>query len=85
MKIEVFGTCCQNCKKVEANARQAVKELGIKAEIVKVEDFGDLIKRGITATPGLAVNGEIVSLGRVPLVEEIKEMIQSSDKRSSEG
>lgn len=74
----MFGTGCQNCRRVEANARQAVDELGMEAEIVKVEDFEDLIRRGITATPGLAINGETVSLGRIPSVEEIKETIQSS-------
>ena len=62
------------------NVQQAVDELGIKAQIIKVEDFEMLIRRGITATPGLTIEGEIRSLGRVPSVEEMKEMIEEARK-----
>jgi small redox-active disulfide protein 2 len=75
MKIEIFGIGCESCRRLEENAKTAISELGIETEIIKVEDFEVLIRRGITATPGLAIDGEVVSLGRVPTVEEIKELI----------
>ena len=75
MKIEIFGIGCESCRRLEENAKMAVRELGLEAEIIKVEDFEVLIRRGITATPGLSIDGEIVALGRVPSVEEIKELI----------
>lgn len=78
MKIEVFGIGCESCKLLEENAKTAVRELGISAEIIKVDDFEVLIRRGITATPGLAIDGKVVALGRVPNVEEIKEIIGES-------
>ena len=63
MKIEVFGIGCESCKRLEENAKIAVRELGISAEIIKVDDFEVLIRRGITATPGLAIDGIVVTLG----------------------
>ncbi len=74
-KIEVLGTGCAKCKQLENNVREAVEEMGLNIEVVKIEDFEELIRRGITMTPGLVIDGEIVAIGRVPGVEEIKEML----------
>jgi small redox-active disulfide protein 2 len=83
MIIEIFGIGCINCERLRKYVQQAVDELGVEAQIVKVEDFEVLIRRGITATPGLAIDGEIRSMGRVPNAEEIKEMIQEAGKECS--
>ncbi len=64
--IEVFGPGCQNCKRVEANAREALAMAGVEAEIRHVTDFGEIRRRGILSTPGLAIDGKIVSAGRIP-------------------
>ncbi len=77
VKIEILGTGCPNCRRLLANVQQAVRELGISAEIVKVEDLTEIVNRGIMFTPGLYVNGEAKSVGRVPPVEEIKRMLQA--------
>ncbi len=79
--IEIFGTGCDNCARLEARVRNAVERLGIKAEIVKVEDFETFIRRGISATPGMAIDGEIVTLGRVPTIKEIIEIL--TDRKSN--
>jgi len=75
MKIEVLGTGCANCKRLEQNVRRAVKEAKVKAEVVKVEDLQQIIERGIMFTPALIIDGEEKAVGRVPSVEEIKKMI----------
>jgi len=77
MIIEVFGTGCSNCERLMKNAKRAIDELGVDAQIIRVEDFEMLIRKGITMTPGLVIDGEIRSMGRVPSVEEIKEMLQT--------
>lgn len=74
-KIEVLGTGCAKCKRLEKNVREAVAELGADVEIVKIDDFDEIVKRGIMITPGLVLDGEIVAAGRVPGIEEIKGMI----------
>lgn len=76
MKIEVLGIGCPKCQTTLRNAEQAVKELGISAEIVKVDDLSEITARGVMMTPALAVNGEIKCSGRIPSVEEIKAWLQ---------
>jgi small redox-active disulfide protein 2 len=82
VKIEVFGTGCVNCARLEAKARTAAEQLGIKADFVKIDDFETFIRRGITATPGVAINGVIVSQGRVPTVDEIVEMLTDREPKT---
>lgn len=75
IKIEVLGTGCPTCKRLFANAGQAVNDLKITADLVKVEDIAEIIGRGIMLPPALVINGEVRSEGRIPDVEEIKKML----------
>ncbi len=75
MKIEILGTGCPNCKKLEENARKAVSEMKIKAEIVKVTKIEDIMSYGVMSTPALVVNGEVKSFGRIPQVNDIKKWL----------
>ncbi len=76
MKIEVLGSGCANCKKLEENTRTACKELGLTAKIIKVQDFKKIASYGVMATPALVVDGEVKIYGRVPDVKEIKELLK---------
>ncbi len=73
--IEILGSGCATCKRLYANAEQAVKDLKITAEIVKVEDISEIISRGVMLPPALFINGEVRAEGRVPDVKEIKAML----------
>ncbi|MEM2874889.1 MAG: thioredoxin family protein [Candidatus Hadarchaeales archaeon] len=75
VKIEVFGSGCLKCMKTEENCRKAVRELGIDAEVTHVYDFVEMMKRGITSSPAVAIDGRLVVSGRVPEVEEIKRLL----------
>ena len=75
MKIKIYGTGCKNCVKLAENAKKAVEEVGVDAEIIKVEDMKDIVEAGVMSTPGLGIDGEVKVKGRVPDVEEIKEII----------
>jgi small redox-active disulfide protein 2 len=75
-KIEILGTGCAKCKRLFANAEQAVKDLKITAEVIKVEDLDEIVERGVMLTPALFINGELVTEGRVPCVEEIVTMLK---------
>lgn len=72
MKIEVLGTGCAKCKRLYANAEQAISDLGIDAELVKIEDINDILDYGVMVTPAIVVDGEVKSAGKIPGVEEIK-------------
>ncbi|NUM75752.1 TM0996/MTH895 family glutaredoxin-like protein [candidate division KSB1 bacterium] len=76
MKIQVFGPGCMNCKTLELRARRAAEELGVAAEFEKVTEIDAMIEAGVVRTPGLAIDGELMSQGRVNSVEEIKTMLQ---------
>ncbi len=76
MKIEIFGTGCPKCKTTEKNVRKAVEELGIQAEIVKVDDLQEIINRGVMMTPAVFINGTAKILGHVPSTDAIKKILQ---------
>jgi small redox-active disulfide protein 2 len=74
--IEILGTGCAKCKRLFANAEQAVKDAKITADVIKVEDLDEIVERGVMLTPALFINGELVAEGRVPCVEEIVTMLK---------
>jgi len=76
MKIQILGAGCPKCRQTEANAKEAVKNLGVTAEIDKVTDMNQIVEFGVTATPALAVDGEVKFIGKIPTVKEIKEVLK---------
>ncbi len=76
MKIEILGTGCAKCQKLEKNARKAVEDLGIDAEIEKVEDLSEISARGVMMTPALAIDGETKIKGEIWDPEKIKKLLE---------
>jgi small redox-active disulfide protein 2 len=76
MKIQILGTGCPKCKQLAQNAEEAVKALGIEAEIEKVTGINEIMKFGVMMTPALAVDGQVKSIGKVLSSAEIKGLIQ---------
>lgn len=75
-KIEILGVGCPKCKQLTANAEAALKELSITAEISKVTDIDKITEYGVMMTPALAVDGTVVSSGKVLSKDEIKKMLK---------
>lgn len=75
MKIVVYGPGCTNCKKTYDAAKEAVGELGLDAEVVKVEDIQKMMEAGVMGTPALEIDGKLVSSGKRLSVERIKKLI----------
>ncbi len=75
MKIEILGTGCPNCRRLEENARRAVRELGLAADIEKVTEIDRIVARGVMTTPALVVDGRLVTAGRVPTVAELRDLL----------
>jgi small redox-active disulfide protein 2 len=78
MKIQVLGTGCPKCKKTAENAEAAVRELGMEADVEKVQEIAEIMKFGVMMTPGLAVDGDVKVVGKVPSVEDIKGFLRGS-------
>jgi len=75
MKIEILGIGCPKCKQLAVNVEAAVKELNIAVEISKITAIDKITDYGLMLTPALAINGTIVSAGKVLSKEEIKKII----------
>lgn len=75
MKIQILGTGCAKCKMLEENAVQAVKELGVTAEIEKITEIDRIMDMGVMITPALAVDDGVKSAGKVLTLNEIKKII----------
>lgn len=75
MVIKILGSGCAKCKQLEANAQQAVKELGIEATIEKVKEIENIMEYGVMKTPALVVDEQVKVMGRVPSTEDIKKYL----------
>ncbi|HPX61807.1 MAG TPA: thioredoxin family protein [Deltaproteobacteria bacterium] len=75
MKIEILGTGCTKCKMLYEAVQTAVKEKGIEAEIVKVEDIPSIMKYGVMSTPALVIDGKVAFSGKIMPVSEIKGLL----------
>lgn len=78
MKIEVLGTGCAKCNKLEQAAKAAADGLGIAYELHHIRDINEFVKRGVMMTPALAIDGHVVVAGRVPSEEELATMMSSA-------
>lgn len=70
--IEVLGPGCSNCQRLEATVREVVERTGIQAEIAHVVDYREIASRGVLSTPGLVIDGVVVSVGRVPTAAQVE-------------
>jgi small redox-active disulfide protein 2 len=75
LHIEVFGPGCANCRKLEELATRALADAGVAGEVVKVTAVSEIVAAGVLKTPGLAVNGKLVSYGRIPAPESVLQWI----------
>jgi small redox-active disulfide protein 2 len=78
VSVKILGSGCANCKRLEALARKVVENLGIEAEFEKVTSLDEIMKWPILSTPGLVVNGRLVSSGRIPKETEIEAWLKQA-------
>ena len=77
MKIQVLGPGCPKCHKLAENAKAAVDELGLEAEIEKITQINEIVSFGVMLTPALAIDGKVKVVGKVPSTEELKTLFSS--------
>jgi small redox-active disulfide protein 2 len=74
-RIQILGTGCMKCEKLEANAKEAIKAKDGDYEIEKISDIKKIMDFGVMLTPALAIDGQVKSVGKVLSVEEIKKLL----------
>jgi small redox-active disulfide protein 2 len=78
-KIEILGTGCAKCNKLEELAKKAADEMGIEYDLVKVKEIDKIMKYGVMVTPALVVNGVVKVAGKIPSIDDLKKMIGDSE------
>ena len=78
MNIKILGTGCPNCVRLEALVKEVATEKGLSLKVDKVTDIAEVMSYGIMSTPGLVVDGQVVSSGRVPPKAEMATMMLST-------
>jgi small redox-active disulfide protein 2 len=75
-KIQVLGPGCPNCRRLADLTERVARELGIEFELEKITEITRITEFGVMATPGLAVDGEVLVSGRVPSEAEVKKLLE---------
>lgn len=78
LNIKILGSGCANCRRLEERARKVVAGKGLDAEVDHVTDYAEIMKWNVMSTPGLVVNGKVVSSGRIPSEAEIATWLQAA-------
>ena len=76
MKIEILGTGCTKCTALEEAAKQAIAKIGGFHSVEKVDDIQKIMDYGVISTPGLVIDGEVKSTGKLLSVDEIIDIIK---------
>lgn len=77
MEVKVLGGGCKNCHTLERNTKEALQELNIDTEVIKVTEMADILKHGVMSTPALVIDGKIAASGRVMNKKEIVKYISA--------
>jgi small redox-active disulfide protein 2 len=78
LAIKVYGPGCANCRKLEEIATRALADAGVTGEIEKVTDMQQIVAAEVYKTPGLSINGKLVSTGRIPAPESVAQWIREA-------
>ena len=80
MKIEILGTGCAKCKTLEKVVQEAVAKAGGFHQIEKVEDIMKIMEYNVVSTPGLVIDGEVKSTGKVLSVDEVIKLMEEAQQ-----
>lgn len=78
MKIEVLGTGCSKCIALEASVKEAIAKTGKFVELEKVDDIMKIMEYQVVSTPGLVIDGKVVSTGKVLSVEDVIALMEKA-------
>lgn len=73
--IHILGSGCAKCNQLHTSVQQAVDDLGLECEIIKVTDMLQFINYGVMITPALVVDGKLKVAGKLPTNDELKKFL----------
>ena len=75
--LQILGTGCPKCRRLAEQIEAAAREMGLRYELEKVTDLDEIMAFGVMLTPALVVDGEVKVVGKVPAIDELKELLRS--------
>ncbi len=74
--IKVLGPGCPKCEELLERTQQAADELGLECTVEKISDIMEITSYGVMMTPALVVDGQVIVAGKVPSLDDLKEMLR---------
>lgn len=74
-KLQILGTGCAKCQKLADTTKQAADNIGLEYEIEKVSDINKIMAFGVMTTPALAIDGQVIVMGKVPSVPDLEKLL----------
>lgn len=78
MNIKILGSGCKKCLALEKNVKAALQAAGIEAEIEKLTDIVDIARYGVMSTPGLVIDEQVASTGKILSEAQVAEHLAKS-------
>jgi hypothetical protein len=75
MNIQALGGCCKKSQTNYENAVKAAQAAGLKTAVEHITDPEAILALGVLSTPGIVIDGKVMSTGRSATVAQILEMI----------
>jgi len=85
MDVKVLGSGCARCSSTKKRIAEVATELGVEVNIEPVTDLMEITRYDVMSTPGVVIDGEVVSSGKVPSKSEVKAWIEERYRSSNEG
>ena len=79
MDIKVIGSGCEKCNQLYRNVQEAVQQLGLNAQVQKVEDLVEMVQLGVMTSPSVMVDGKLVVSGRVANVKSLVNLLKTQE------
>ncbi|WP_287155577.1 thioredoxin family protein [Candidatus Solincola tengchongensis] len=76
MEIKVLGPGCKKCIATKEAIKEVVSELGLDAVVEEVTDMAEIMKYNVLTTPGVVIDGKVVSKGKIPSKKEIESWLK---------
>ena len=74
--IKVLGAGCKSCHEQYENARKAVADMNLDAEVEYITDMEKVMNYGVMSMPAIVVNEQVVSMGKVLKASQVEELLK---------
>ena len=75
IKIQVLGSGCPTCKTLHSNVTNVAAEISPELTVEYIADITKIVELGAMSSPVFAINDIIITAGKMPNDDTIKEAI----------